>query len=183
MIKKEQAAYISLKVQQIWDVGAYVEFRFVSLTKKTCNSEVLQTRVKLKPSHSHRIIFKEWKQGRKAYITLPSFTPLKWQEVQLYLCLNVQMQNFYNGQKQECDFWHFCPLLCHVIIQGHRNTHNMPLYYTVDQSKNMDGKHNNKMATLNYPTRSWFFFCLLRLGFLRNDLITSMTDPKLQTWR
>ena len=28
-----------------------------------------------------------------------------------------------------------------------------------------------------------FFFCLLRLGFLRNDLITSMTDPKLQTWR
>ena len=34
MINKEQAAYISLKVQQIWDVGAYVEFRFVSLTKK-----------------------------------------------------------------------------------------------------------------------------------------------------
>ena len=61
MIKKEQAAYISLKVQQIWDVGAYVEFRFVSLTKKTCNSEVLQTRVKLKPNHSHRFIFKEWK--------------------------------------------------------------------------------------------------------------------------
>ena len=106
MINKEQAAYISLKVQQIWDVGAYVEFRFVSLTKKTCNDEVLQTRVKLKPSHSHRFIFKEWKQGRKAYITLPSFTPLKWQEVQLYLCLNVQMQNFYNRQKQECDFWH-----------------------------------------------------------------------------
>ena len=158
MIKKEQAAYISLKVQQIWDVGAYVEFRFVSLTKKTCNGEVLQTRVKLKPNHSHRFIFKEWKQGRKAYITLPSFTPLKWQEVQIYLCLNVQMQNFYNRQKQECDFWHFCSttMPCYHTRASEHTQYATVLHCRSEQKYGRKAQQQNGHTELS--NKKLFFF-------------------------
>ena len=124
------------------------------------------------------------KAGEKGvhYLTkLHSTKMARGSVIPLSRCANAKLLQQLKNKSAISDT--FIPLLRHVIIQGHRITHNMPLYYTVDQSKNMDGKHNNKMATLNYPTRSWFFFCLLRLGFLRNDLITSMTDPKLQTWR
>ena len=39
-------------------------------------------------------------------------------------------------------------------ILGHRNAQNIPQYYTVEQSKNPDGKQKNKEALLNHANFS-----------------------------
>lgn len=54
-------------------------------------------------------------------------------------------------------------LICHFTKLGHPDVQNIPQYYTVEHSENMEGRLSNKMAALNGPNFGSLLFFRLDL--------------------